>query len=102
MQFERVLSRGQYSTTTTICMCLVDMQGLLRELYKVQGHSSSGVTEWDWSKFETQPGLSGVGENVREVEKGGEPSQVPDLGQALPTDSKTTPKMNVRRFYVLR
>lgn len=29
-------------------------QGLLRDLYKAQGHSASGLIEWDWSKFEVQ------------------------------------------------
>lgn len=72
-------------------------QGLLRELCKAQGHSSPGVTEWDWSKFEAQPGLGGVGDIAGEVVvKAGETSQVPGPWQALPVDSKPTTKTNVR------
>ncbi|CAM9584936.1 unnamed protein product, partial [Ectocarpus sp. 12 AP-2014] len=28
------------------------LQGLLRELYKAQGHSTTGPMDWDWSKFD--------------------------------------------------
>lgn len=78
-------------------------QGLLRELCKVQGHSSPGVIEWDWSKFEVQPGLGGVGDNAGEVVvKAGETLQVPGPWQALPIDSKATTKPNVRRLDIPR
>lgn len=39
------------------------LQGLLRDLFKVQGHTSSATTEWDWEKFES-PYVSGVGDNT--------------------------------------
>lgn len=69
---------------------------------KVQGHSSPGVTEWDWSKFEAQPGLGGVGDNAGEVVvKAGETPQAPCPWQALPVDSKTTTKTDVRHPYIL-
>lgn len=34
------------------------VQGLLRELYKAQGHSTIGSTDWDWNKFDSSPGSS--------------------------------------------
>eukprot|EP00752_Nemacystus_decipiens_P015070 g13425.t1 len=34
------------------------LQGLLRELYKAQGHATAGSMEWDWSKFDSLPGSS--------------------------------------------
>lgn len=79
-------------------------QGLLRELYKIQGHSYSGATEWDWSKFEAQPGSiqgdvtinTACGETSTPV-KAGETPQVPGLWQALPVEAKAAIKANVRR-----
>lgn len=85
-------------------------QGLLRELYKVQGHSSSGTTEWDWTKFEAQPGLGGVGSDAGEVNaniacegnstpiKACETPQVPAMWQALPVEAKAAIKANVRHL----
>lgn len=32
------------------------LQGLLRELFKAQGYSVTGSVEWDWTKYEAQPG----------------------------------------------
>lgn len=83
------------------------LQGLLRELYKMQGHSSSGTTEWDWTKFEAQPGLGGVGTVAGEAIanttcegnsiplKTGENPQAPRMWQALPVEAKATTKANV-------
>lgn len=34
------------------------VQGLLRELYKAQGHSTTGSMDWDWNKFDSIPGSS--------------------------------------------
>lgn len=34
------------------------VQGLLRELYKAQGHSTAGSMDWDWNKFDSSPGSS--------------------------------------------
>ncbi|CAN0235492.1 unnamed protein product, partial [Ectocarpus fasciculatus] len=73
-------------------------QGLLRELYKVQGHSPSGNTEWDWSKFEGGPGRGGVenvsGEAIVTSDKPGE-TQVPGVWQAVPAEVKGTTKANM-------
>eukprot|EP00903_Cladosiphon_okamuranus_P013275 g12377.t1 len=77
------------------------LQGLLRELYKVQGHPSSGAPDWDWSKFEAQPGSiegdaivnTACGETSTPI-KTAEAPQVPDVWQAPPVEAKTV-KANI-------
>jgi len=83
-------------------------------LYKVQGHSSSGTTEWDWTKFESQNGAGGTGTVAGEVIpnttcegnsipiKAGETQQVPGMWQALPVEAKATIKANVRHLKVYK
>lgn len=86
----------------------VALQGLLRELYKSQGHSSSGTTEWDWSIYEAhlEPGgaennaaVTSMNPDCREhpttTVKGGEIAQVPALWQTRPVDAKAA-RTNVR------
>ncbi|CAM9140283.1 unnamed protein product [Ectocarpus sp. 12 AP-2014] len=74
------------------------LQGLLRELYKVQGHSPSGTPEWDWSKFEGGSGRGGVesisGEAIATSDNPGE-TQVPGVWQAVPAEVKATTKANL-------
>lgn len=40
------------------------LQGLLRDLYKVQGYASSATTEWDWGKFESPSSVLRVGDTT--------------------------------------
>lgn len=71
----------------------------------MQGHSSSGAPQWDWSKFDAQPGSitgdavadNACAENSTPI-KAGETPQVPGLWQALPVEAKATIKANVRRL----
>lgn len=55
---KKVLAAILSTEATVISVCVLYAQGLLRELYKVQGHSSSATVEWDWGKFES-PSVSG-------------------------------------------
>lgn len=51
------LSVGVEREAPMVCFDSVALvQGLLRELYKAQGHSTTGCMEWDWSKFDSSPG----------------------------------------------
>lgn len=82
----------------------------MRDLYKVQGHSFSGTTEWDWSKYEAQPGLGGADnaagdavnsggrDNILTTAKAVEIKQGPPLWQAIPAEAKVATRMNVRRI----
>lgn len=35
---------------------------MFRKLYEAQSHSTAGIIEWDWDKFDLQPG-PGIGES---------------------------------------
>lgn len=85
-------------------------QGLLRELYQIQGHSSSGSTEWDWSKYDipTRSGgtdigagdvvvSSGDGGNATPMVTSAELPQGTIPWQAIPVDPKTSITINVSR-----
>lgn len=52
-------SEGVEREIPLVCFDSVALvQGLLRELYKAQGHSTTGSIDWDWNKFDSSPGSS--------------------------------------------
>lgn len=85
-------------------------QGLLRELYQLQGHSSPGSTEWDWSKYEvpTSSGATDSGARDVVISSGGGDIATPIVTaaeltqgtipwQESPVDTKTSTGVNVSR-----
>lgn len=85
-------------------------QGLLRELYQIQGHSSSDSMEWDWSKYDlpTRSGGTDIGAGDVVVSSGDGGNATPMVTaaeliqgtipwQAIPVDAKTSIKINVSR-----
>ncbi|CAM9764725.1 unnamed protein product, partial [Discosporangium mesarthrocarpum] len=66
------------------------LQGLLRELYKSQGYSSSGPIEWDWTKYEinspTSGGVSNAGGKSQNYQDSPAKATLPHSTEAIPSN----------------
>lgn len=65
VRFDSFSSNGDYLELVvqsgSPLLCVDDVafvQGLMRELYKAQGHSTTGPMDWDWHKFDSSAGPS--------------------------------------------